>query len=87
MIGNDADCTYTPGTGDLVGTAGSPIDPLLGPLQDNGSPDTHALLQGSPAINAIPNAACAVAEDERKVSRPQGSGCDIGAFEVQVQEE
>jgi hypothetical protein len=82
LIGNDADCAYTPGTGDQVGTAASPIDPLLGPLQDNGSADTHALLQGSPAINAIPNAACPASEDERKVARPQGSGCDIGAIEA-----
>jgi hypothetical protein len=82
LIGDNTDCTYTAGTGDQVGTGASSIDPLLGPLQDNGSPDTHALLQGSPAINAIPNAACGVSEDERKVARPQGSGCDIGAFEA-----
>jgi CSLREA domain-containing protein len=83
LIGNDSGCTYPAGgTGDQVGTGASPIDPLLGPLQDNGSPDTHALLQGSPAINAIPNAACGVSEDERQVSRPQGGACDIGAFEA-----
>jgi hypothetical protein len=36
------------GTGDLVG-----LDPMLGPLQDNGGPTwTHALLAGSPAIDA-----------------------------------
>ena len=39
--------------GNLIGTAASPIDPMLGPLQDNGGPTfTHALLPGSPAINA-----------------------------------
>ena len=39
---------YKTGTGkDLVGTAASPIDPLLGPLQDNGGPTfTMALLPG-----------------------------------------
>ena len=36
------------GPGDQINT-----DPLLGPLQDNGGPTfTHALLSGSPAINA-----------------------------------
>ena len=39
--------------GNLIGTAASPINPMLGPLQDNGGPTfTHALLAGSPAINA-----------------------------------
>src|SRR6266851_3820593 len=43
--------------GNLVGSAGAPIDPLLGPLQDNGGPTfTHALLIGSPAIDAGNNA-------------------------------
>src|SRR5262249_58020029 len=41
---------------DLVGTAQNPIDPKLGPLQDNGGPTkTHALLPGSPAIDAGSN--------------------------------
>jgi Right handed beta helix region len=39
---------YLNGPGDQINT-----DPLLGPLQDNGGPTfTHALLPGSPAINA-----------------------------------
>src|SRR5262249_37311881 len=38
--------------GNQVGTALAPIDPLLGPLQDNGGPTrTHALLPGSPGID------------------------------------
>ena len=37
----------------LVGTTAGPIDPLLGPLADNGGTTlTHALLPGSPALNA-----------------------------------
>jgi hypothetical protein len=58
-------------------------DPLLGPLQDNGGPTfTHALLPGSPAIDAVPLADCAgVATDQRGVERPQGPACDIGAYE------
>jgi hypothetical protein len=43
--------------GDQVGTAGSPINPLLGALGNNGGPtQTHALLAGSPAIEAGNNA-------------------------------
>jgi CSLREA domain-containing protein len=63
-------------------------DALLGPLADNGGPtDTHALLPGSPAIDT---GACAdhaggtVANDQRDVPRPQGQGCDIGAYESEV---
>ncbi|MEZ6072942.1 MAG: choice-of-anchor Q domain-containing protein [Pirellulales bacterium] len=38
--------------GNQVGSGVSPIDPLLGPLQDNGGPTfTHSLLSGSPAID------------------------------------
>jgi CSLREA domain-containing protein len=70
-------------------TCGSTIpvaDPLLGPLQDNGGPTlTHALLSGSPAIDAVPVANCSEAPtDQRGVTRPQGPACDIGAFEVVV---
>jgi hypothetical protein len=66
--------------GDQVGAADAPIDPRLGPLQDNGGPTpTHALLPGSPAIDT--SSACP-ATDQRGVTRPQGAGCDIGAFEA-----
>jgi hypothetical protein len=59
-------------------------DPLLGPLQDNGGPtQTLALLPGSPAIDAALLANCP-ATDQRGVSRPQGAGCDIGAFELEM---
>jgi CSLREA domain-containing protein len=58
-------------------------DPLLGPLADNGGPTlTHALLPGSPAIDAGSGALCQ-AFDQRGVARPQGAACDIGAFEVE----
>ncbi len=65
-----------------IGTA-SP-DPLLGPLQDNGGPSrTMALLPGSPAIDTGFTSQC-TPKDQRGVTRPQGSGCDVGAFEVGV---
>jgi hypothetical protein len=64
-------------------------NPLLDPagLHENGGPTrTIALVPGSPAIDAIPpgvsGCGTSITTDQRGVSRPQGSGCDIGAFEV-----
>jgi hypothetical protein len=66
-------------------------DPRLGPLQDNGGPTfTHALLAGSPAIDA--GATGEATKDQRGEPRlydiahyPNGSdGTDIGAFELNV---
>jgi len=42
-----------------------------------------ALLPGSPAINAGNNANCP-SKDQRGVNRPQGSHCDIGAYEAEA---
>jgi hypothetical protein len=54
----------------------------LGPLQDNGGPTmTHALGDGSVAIDVIPADMCEVDEDQR--GEPRDSMCDVGAFEVQ----
>jgi parallel beta-helix repeat protein len=56
----------------------------LGPLQDNGGlTETHALLPSSVAIDSVPVAMCEEATDQRGVSRPQGTACDAGAYEVQ----
>lgn len=78
--GNNVDNANSCGfaaAGDLPST-----NPLLGPLQNNGGPtQTHALLAGSPAINAGNNALCP-ATDQRGNPRPVGPACDIGAFEA-----
>jgi len=59
-------------------------DPVLGPLQNNGGPtQTMAFGAGSPAVNAGDNANCP-ATDQRGLARPQGSTCDIGAYEAQI---
>ena len=59
-------------------------NPILGNLLDNGGPTfTHALLEGSPAIDAIPSSSCLLMSDQRGVTRPLGYGCDIGAYEVE----
>src|SRR5260370_19849276 len=71
--------------GNLVGSAGNPIDPLLGPLDDNGGPTlTHALMPGSPAIDAGNNA-YATDWDQRGEGFPRivNDIIDIGAFEYQ----
>lgn len=55
LIGVDTNVTgVANGTnGNIIGTAGAPVDPLVGVLSDNGGPtQTHALQTGSPAINA-----------------------------------
>jgi hypothetical protein len=64
-----------------TGFSASSTDPMLGPLADNGGPSpTHALLTGSPAVDA---ATCGDATtDQRGTDRPQGTACDIGAFEL-----
>ncbi|NWJ48722.1 MAG: hypothetical protein HXX08_22925 [Chloroflexi bacterium] len=71
--------SYTCG---FSGTSKTTIDAKLGTPGDNGgATPTIALLSGSPAIDAIPAASCVVTADQRGISRPQGTGCDIGAFE------
>jgi len=72
------DGSCNPIASDLITT-----NALIGPLADNGGPTwTHALLPGSPAINAGDNAACS-ATDQRGITRPQGPQCDIGSYEAQ----
>ena len=77
---------FVPTDGDLTN-----IDPLLGPLQDNGgSTETHALPPSSPAIDAVPVAKCnddmgnPILADQRGVLRPQGMACDIGSYEFEL---
>ena len=55
-------------------------DAKIGPLANNGGPTrTHALLVGSPAIDAGDDAAC-FGSDQRGIAT-RGVTCDIGAFE------
>ncbi|HEY6560436.1 MAG TPA: choice-of-anchor Q domain-containing protein [Polyangiaceae bacterium] len=56
---------------------------LLQELAENGSAlSTRVPGPGSVLIDAIPSSACSPGPDQRGVSRPQGTGCDIGAVEV-----
>jgi hypothetical protein len=70
---------------DLQGTSANPLDPMLGPLQDNGGPTpTHALLLGGPALGAG-DPANLMTLDQRGTVRAGflGTPTDIGAFEAE----
>jgi hypothetical protein len=75
-------CPYNDIGGEsIVGDPDGDPDPLLGPLQDNGGPtETHALLEGSLAIDGCTQ--CTVNKDQRGIGRPQYDHCDVGAYEV-----
>ncbi len=69
---------------------GVDVSTLINPtLASNGGPtQTLSLLAGSEAIDAGDNNICANAlvnnRDQRGIARPQGTQCDIGAFELAV---
>ncbi|MBK8312493.1 MAG: hypothetical protein IPL01_00090 [Acidobacteria bacterium] len=83
-LGNNLDSDGTSGftngvNGDIVGTIVNPIVALLAPLGNYGGPtQTHALLPGSPAINAGTSSG-APSADQRGIARVGAT--DIGAFE------
>ena len=78
IIGNNADAVISSQPTDQIGTPAAPIDPLLGPLANNGGPTlTHALQAGSPAIDHGDPAA--PPEDQRGYGRMGVP--DVGAFE------
>jgi PKD repeat protein len=73
---------------DLAGSSAAPLDPNLGPLQDNGGPTwTQALLEGSPAQDAGDDALLAppfnLLTDQRGFARKIGPHVDIGPLESQ----
>ncbi|MDT8386326.1 MAG: choice-of-anchor Q domain-containing protein [Thiogranum sp.] len=88
LVGNDAGCTIASSTGDQIGTETNPLDPGLAPLDDNGGPTpTHALLNGSPALDsgnpALPGSGSGACQrvDQRRILRSEFAPCDIGALE------
>lgn len=73
-IADDSSCAFAPGEGTVT-------DPRLGPLRNNRGPtDTHALLAGSPAINAGGANLCSATTEDQRGAQAVGN-CDIGAFE------
>ncbi len=93
LIGDNAGTSLAPTTtinGNLIGTTAAQINPVLGPLNLNGgATQTHALLTGSPALNAGNNALAvdagntALALDQRRFARIDNTTVDIGAYEFQ----
>jgi hypothetical protein len=87
-LSSDNTCKFN-NTGDLNNT-----DPMLGPLQNNGGPtQTMALPSGSPAVDVGNPVGCTdglghlLKTDQRGKPRPDAedtSGCDIGAYERQI---
>ncbi len=89
LIGDSTGCNWTPATDDQVGTGGSPVDPMLDPVVDTAAaPAFYPLQPGSPAIDAgnpgpvsdVAFPACRT-RDQRGITRPRGTRCDIGAYE------
>ncbi|MFZ4662390.1 MAG: choice-of-anchor Q domain-containing protein [Caldilineaceae bacterium] len=88
--GGDARSTnFTPSGSDIVPSQA--LAAILDTaLADNGGPSTssgqatftHALVTGSPALNAAGDSG--LATDQRGITRPQGAADDIGAFELEV---
>ena len=72
--------------GDVVGSVGFEVNPLLGPLQDNGgATETHALLFGSPARDAGSNVGVPATYQRgfARIFDGDGDGLatvDVGAF-------
>jgi hypothetical protein len=84
LIGHDGNAgtqNFTPSGSDIVPS--QPLSAILDvTLANNGGPTlTHALVTGSPAVDAAPSGP---ATDQRGVARPQGSAFDIGAFELEA---
>jgi chitodextrinase len=79
-IDTGSSCGFSPASHSASNT-----NPQLDPLAPNGGPtQTMALPAGSPAVDAIPSATtgCTGTKDQRGTTRPQGKGCDIGAYEM-----
>jgi len=83
---DDGTCGFTLGSDIPNGS-----DPLLGPLGDHGGPTpTRVPAPGSPLLDWVALGSCqadgaaGITTDQRGLPRPSGTGCDIGAVEVQV---
>ena len=109
VAGQPPDCNFLAGTLDFQGapsiledTTGCPsanngsvqnVDPLLGPLANNGdSTWTHSLPMNSPAVDVIAaneyGCGTIIQDDQRGEIRPfdgnqdETAACDLGAFEL-----
>ena len=80
-LGNNLEYPTAPAPSRACGVSVS--DPKLDELNLNtpGETKTHALQAGSAALDVPGACAGAPASDQRGVHRPQGSSCDLGAYE------
>ncbi|MBA2408343.1 MAG: hypothetical protein H0V62_00685, partial [Gammaproteobacteria bacterium] len=87
--GNAGLAGFSPGATDIVPSQslGAILNTTL--ANNGGSTQTHALVTGSPAVDAINNGTCPPPNtDQRGVTRPQdgnqdgGVACDIGSYEL-----
>jgi hypothetical protein len=85
-LDDDGSCGFS-----AANNSQSDVDPDLGPFQNNGGPtETQAPAFGSPVLNRIPlgttgnGVTLCPGTDQRGVSRPQGSECDIGVVELVI---
>ncbi|MEI6653274.1 MAG: choice-of-anchor D domain-containing protein [Verrucomicrobiota bacterium] len=82
LIGDNSTVTAEFPAGPLHGTAAAPVNPLLGPLADNGGPTLTRAFQGnSPAVDAGVDTGSTPVTDQRGYSRVLGNGMDLGAVE------
>lgn len=83
LNGNAGVVGFSPKVKDIVPATGVMLNDILAPLADNTGPTmTHALVTGSPAIDAAGRHCPPPATDQRGVARPQQEACDIGSFEA-----
>ncbi len=79
-IETGTDCGFK-STGDLQNTSPGFLTAGLG--FNGGNTETFALSATSPAVDAIPTSVSGCSgTDQRDFARPQGTGCDIGAYEL-----
>ncbi len=78
----ETDCGFK-STGDLQSQFANALFSTSTPQNNGGNTDTLGLEPTSPAVDAIPtNWPFCNGTDQRGIARPQGVGCDIGAFEL-----
>jgi CSLREA domain-containing protein len=90
LVGDATGSFMAAGVGDQFGFFTAPLNPGLAPLAFNGGAMTtlmtHALLPGSPAINAgdASSRSCQAfpPTDQRGAPRSLGGRCDVGAYEL-----